>query len=65
MKTIDKIFTAYIIGLLVYIQLKPGTQMIPPMWKIEERMNWKPSLFFWVNISIIIGFVLLKQLNNK
>ena len=63
--SIDKIFVAYMLGLLVYVQLKPGTQMIPPWWNPEERMKWKPSLFFWVNMSIIIGFILFKQLNIK
>lgn len=46
------------IGLIIYIKLKPGTQMIPPFWKLEERMNWKPTLFFWVNMLIISLFLI-------
>jgi hypothetical protein len=61
MKPIDKVFLAYIVSLILYVQLKPGTQMIPPYWKIEERVNWKPTLFFWINASIIIGYLLFKN----
>ena len=61
MKHIDTLFGIYIIGLVAYIQITPGTQMIPPFWKFEERMNWKPSNFFWINICIIIGYILFRK----
>lgn len=58
--SIDTLFIAYIIGLIVYVQITPGTQMIPPLWKPEERMNWKPSNFFWINMLIIFGYLIFK-----
>ena len=57
---IDTLFIAYIIGLVAYIQITPGTQMFPPLWKLDERMNWKPSLFFWINILIILSYFIFR-----
>jgi hypothetical protein len=64
MKTIDELFILYIICLIIYVQTKPGTQMIPPVWNIEERMNWKPTHFFWINFAIIISYILFKQIKH-
>lgn len=61
MNTLDTLFVTYIVGIVTYSQITPGTQMIPPFWKVEERMNWKPSKFFWINMCIIFGYILFRK----
>lgn len=61
MRIIDTAFVIYMIALVLYIQLTPGTQMIPPWWKPQERANWKPTMFFWVNMAIIAMYFILSS----
>lgn len=61
MLVIDRIFTMYMICLVLYIQLTPGTQMIPPWWKPKERMNWKPTMFSWINMIIVGSYIFFRN----
>lgn len=59
MKQIDYIFLIYILSLILYDWITPGYQLPPARYKYEDRMNWKPGIFFWINAFII--FVYLSQ----
>lgn len=48
------------IGLIIYIKLKPGTQMIPPFWKLETD-----SIFLGKYANNIFIFDQFKKLNIK
>jgi hypothetical protein len=60
MKTIDVAFLILILSVWFYAFVTPGYQFLPPFWKPEERMNWKPT-----QLSIVVGFIALIYLVLK
>jgi hypothetical protein len=40
--------------------MTPGYQLMPPWWKVEERVNWKPTPIFWIT-GFFIGMYVLKK----
>jgi heme/copper-type cytochrome/quinol oxidase subunit 2 len=60
MKNLDIILLTVIFALWIYAFMTPGYQLMPPYWKVEERMNWKPTPIFWVTL-IVIGVYVLKK----
>ena len=60
MNNFDIILLTIIFALWLYAFMTPGYQFMPPFWKLEERMNWKPTPVFWV-ILIVMGVYVLKK----
>ena len=58
MQMIDIAFLILVISVWLYAFVTPGRQLMPPFWKVEERMNWKPTPLF-LAISFIAGIYLL------
>lgn len=61
MKTIDKIFITFVVSLILYAQLTPGYQIMPPWWKPEDRMNFKPTIFTYIAIFGTLLYFILKR----
>ena len=61
MQTLDIAFLIFVISVLLYAFVTPGRQLMPPFWKVEERMNWKPTPFFWAISFVAVVYLLLKK----
>jgi Kef-type K+ transport system membrane component KefB len=60
MEPLDIAFLIFVIAVWLYAFVTPGRQLMPPFWKLEERMNWKPT-----QLSIVVGFIALIYLVLK
>lgn len=61
MKTLDIAFLIFVISVWVYAFVTPGRQLMPPWWKPEERMNWKPTPIFLIMSFVAVIYLLLKK----
>ena len=61
MKTLSIVFLIVFMSVWLYGLVTPGYQLMPPFWKPEERMNWKPTPIFWALSFVCVTYLLLKK----
>ena len=61
MEPLDIAFLIFVISVWLYAFMTPGRQLMPPFWKLEERINWKPTPFLWAISFVAVIYLLLKK----
>jgi hypothetical protein len=61
MQTLDIAFLIFVISVWLYAFVTPERQLMPPFWKVEERMNWKPTPLSWAISFVAVVYLLLKK----